>query len=246
MISFSCKARRSFACILSIDGFNETNASKNGGSIIAPTPTYDQLINSPYSRSFILRVVLASTVRSFFEDTPVVQNSFLGFLVQQRIVGELVRRLRATSIQDIKSKLYFQQFRSPPGEPAEKSLLYNREKYEIFIRANDAVAKSLGVRYAHFLQPIPAFKLFLTDQEKASPLLTTKEQYQNLMEAIRELRDAGLPAFSLVDIFRDVRSTIFSDSIHCGRSHGDYPGYRIMADEIGKRLTVAWGLKKRS
>jgi hypothetical protein len=231
--------------IISIDGFNEINSSRGGSALFGPAATYDGLIKTPYSRDYLVRSALAFEIRSFFKKTRVLNSSFLAFLIQKKAVDSLLAGMHSHSIADLKSKLYFKQFMTPPGESLEEGVLWNVEKYKLFIRANDATAKVMNVRYAHFLQPTPAFKLYLTPEEKAVPLMVTRERYQKFIGAMNDLKKEHFPVFSLVDIYRDIKRRIYIDSVHCIWENGDSPGYRIMANEIGKRLAGVWGIKER-
>jgi len=230
--------------VIAIDGFNETNYSQY---LFLGTPGIQSraLILSPGSRRLNLRISICQAVRNFFMRSVLTRRSFTGFLLQQEIVARILAGQSEGAVEPEEFRTYTGQYVPPPDWTHQQLDDWNKERYKTFVRENYAVASAVGARYAHFLQPIPAFKAVLTPDEKSHPLLVSKERYGKFMSAVAELRAERLPVYSLVHIFDRVPTTIYYDSIHCAWRDGDNPGYRMMSEEIAGDLAKAWGLKKK-
>ena len=51
---------------------------------------------------------------------------------------------------------------------------------------------------------------------------------------------------SLLDIYANVKETIYADSIHAYQApNGESPGYRIMAARMARDMAEGWGLKAK-
>jgi hypothetical protein len=174
--------------VIAIDGFNEAVYSQY---LFLGTPGVQSraLIVSPETRRLSLRIALCHAVRNFFVRSVLTKNSFAGFLLQRKIVACLLAGQAADATEPEELRTYMSQYVPPAGWTSRQLDDWNKERYKTFIQENYAVASAVGARYAHFLQPIPAFKAVLTPDEKSHPLLVSKERYAKFMKAVDELRD---------------------------------------------------------
>jgi hypothetical protein len=137
-------------------------------------------------------------------------------------------------------------FDFPPSYSEEKRIKWNHERYKHYIRLLDGEAKTLGLKFAHFLQPISDYMKVLTPEELAHAKFVSAERYAPFLAANAELANQGIVSYSLAGIFSDIKETIYGDDIHCAfDANGDSRGYRIMSEEIVKKLAVAWKLRKK-
>src|SRR6185503_18291144 len=100
-------------------------------------------------------------------------------------------------------------------------------------------SRAMGLRYAHFLQPIPQIGKTLTDEESefAKDAGVTAELYQGFIHDSERLRREGTPSVDLTGIFSQEKGTVYGDQIHCRRdSNGDSVGYSLMARRIADEL----------
>jgi hypothetical protein len=110
-------------------------------------------------------------------------------------------------------------------------------------RIIDAVAKTEGARAAFFIQPAPTIGKELTDEEKTVVgSLSYGPLYARLTGALLETRTDGSQVFSLLDVFRDRRDTVYGDPIHFARDPKtmDSIGNRIVASAMAKQLAATW------
>lgn len=101
------------------------------------------------------------------------------------------------------------------------------------------------IRSAFFLQPVPAIDKALTEDEKrvVGPL-EYREAYLSIVDTMLGLRGAGVPVFSLTDLFREVNDTVYADWGHCVRDRetGESRPYSMMAERMAENLGKAWNL----
>lgn len=231
--------------IITIDGVNEASTAHDGGFLYNPAQAYKSLIISPVSREVLARRWIAARVRSFFRDRPLLRASYAAHWAQRQLVGALLGADVMPQIHEQKQSTYWVQFNSP-GWPREKMDRWNKAKYKTFVRSSFAHAQVIGARYAHFLQPAPAFKRHLTQEERAFPLVLARRDYQIYMDAVDELRAEGVPAYSLVHAFDDETRMIYGDSAHCAQFGAENPGYSKLSRLIAGHLAETWGLARRA
>ena len=103
------------------------------------------------------------------------------------------------------------------------------------------LSKAYHFQYFHFLQPhqYAEGSKELSDVEKknfytleAPANRDVKEFYPLFQEGIHELQAKGVQAFSLVDVYKNTKETIYRDSC----CHVNPLGNKMMGDAIGKRI----------
>ncbi|MBL7687301.1 MAG: hypothetical protein JNJ49_04660, partial [Bdellovibrionaceae bacterium] len=108
-----------------------------------------------------------------------------------------------------------------------------------------ATAESMGLKYAHFIQPIPDLDKTLSEDELKRARWITGERYlRSIVHPAEALKKQGVPVVSLTSVFRDIKETIYGDEVHCAYDErGDNRGYRIMSRFIATSLGDLWKLK---
>jgi len=111
----------------------------------------------------------------------------------------------------------------------------------------DAVAAQNGVLVAHFIQPVPAIRKPLTDEEKAVVGdLGYGARYERIARDVLSLANEGTPIFSLLDVFEHNPRTLYADVIHLRQSpDGSSEGYALIAERMASAMARTWQLKPR-
>ena len=142
-----------------------------------------------------------------------------------------------------------EQFRQQFSYPREWSNLKvemaNIAKWQNYILSLRATAESMGLKYVHFIQPIPDLDKPLSDDELKRARWITGERYlRSIVQPAEALKKQGVPVVSLTGVFRDIKDTLYHDEIHCGYDErGDNRGYRLMSKVIATSLGDLWKLK---
>jgi hypothetical protein len=117
------------------------------------------------------------------------------------------------------------------------------------MRIIDAVAARLGVRAAYFIQPVPAIgKPLAPEEARVVGDLSYTDSYARMTAALVALNGEGIPVFSLLDVFSEVREPIYADHIHCinDPQTGESRGFRMMAERMADILEAQWQLRRRA
>jgi hypothetical protein len=138
-------------------------------------------------------------------------------------------------------------FALPPDWDSDKRIRWGFEQYKKYIRTMEAIASDRGIRSAYFIQPVPAIGKRLTSDERAVVGdLSYAPLYRRMADELLGLRAERVPIFSLLDVFADVETSLYDDSIHLKRNErGESMGYRLMATAIARRLADVWHLRSK-
>lgn len=111
----------------------------------------------------------------------------------------------------------------------------------------DAVAVQNAVMVAHFIQPVPAIQKTLTPDEKTVVGdLSYRGLYARITGDVPGLAKGGTPIFSLLDVFKDNRDTLYADVIHLRQApDGTSTGYALIAQRMADVLARTWHLRPR-
>jgi hypothetical protein len=137
----------------------------------------------------------------------------------------------------------------PADWDEERRIRWADGQYRKYIRAMDAIAAQHDVLVAHFIQPVPAIKKPLTeDERRVVGDLDYRQRYERIADDVLGLAREGTPVFSLLELFEHYRGTLYADAIHLRQEpDGSSDGYRLMAERIAEVLARTWKLRpKRS
>jgi hypothetical protein len=228
--------------VVALDGFNELKPtltplfSPNSDVFLyAARPvemgwTYDAFLTLQYARRFVLSV-------------PLLRHSYLGYLAFRRGMEKARAHFEAR-----KEDVLEQYFDFPADWDARRKASWNQRKYGTYIRQLKATAAALGIRYVHFLQPVPQIGKPLTPEERAYvDYYFDREGFlREFLAPSEELRRKGFLTFSLLDVFRDEPGTVYADAVHF-RVDGDggSRGYALVSAAMAETIGKAWRLRRR-
>src|SRR5262245_36462694 len=225
--------------VITLDGFNEH--SRLGRKKRFEYPANNFVIANPVAGGgdtvVLARWVLGRLV-GYASQHPVLSHSHAVFALA-RETRRFVERIGITDMR--------RRFRLPDSWDREKRLEWALGQYKKYIRALNAVARERRVLAASFIQPAPAIGKRLTpDEQKVVGALSYAPLYQRMTDALLELRNERLEVFSLLQIFREIETTLYADPVHLeSDSRGESMGYHLMAEEMALRLAESWNLKRR-
>jgi hypothetical protein len=113
----------------------------------------------------------------------------------------------------------------------------------------DVTAQRLGVKRAFFIQPVPAIQKTLTlEERRVVGDLGYRDGYEKMVSALLNLRQEGIPVTGLLNLFADLKESVYRDEVHClyDPMTGDNAGYRLMATRMADELGATWGLRRKA
>jgi hypothetical protein len=224
------------------------------------------------------RYFVGSTVRfeyppnNFNDINPLLRSSYSD-VVTRWIAGKIYGRARASRVLSRSQAAYLalarldayvksQQVRYTERERTNINTMFALPKewdqehrvawadgqYQKYIRAMDAIADQHGVLAAHFIQPVPAIRKPLTDEEKTVVGdLGYRGLYERITGDVLALANQGTPIFSLLDLFEHTTETVYADVIHLRQApDGTSAGYALMARRMADVLAQTWHLRPKA
>lgn len=237
--------------ILSVDGFNEVsvNDPMQGLLLGAPNPLYLAQVKTEGASRLVGRIELSRLIREQMASVPALSQSFFWYFLVEGLSSAALGHSRPSGgvkSHDLSQGTYLESYLAPSSWTAERRYAWHSERYLEGIRVNQALAHSLGLQYAHFLQPVPNLFKPLTRKERAVAWSAfPSDYYLNLERKLTAFGLQGVQSFSLLRIFEDEHSEVYSDLVHCKMSGDNSPGYEKMAKVIGEQLGPAWGLARK-
>lgn len=235
--------------VVTLDGFNEVAMMLRDGALVE-SPGSKFLHSNPALENGYERMVGDWLAGWLFETSLRhwwLRNSNYFCLVSQK----LREAVRAAFEQD-DDRSYATRIFEMPKLGRDRRWKYAVGRYTDYQRFLHGACRQVGIRSAHFLQPIPGLGKPLSDRERgyARPLAEDVVELYKLMEAemsVMRTRD-GLPTASLVEVFRDRPETLYADWPHCilDRGTGESEGYRLMAEAVAEELGRLWALEQRA
>lgn len=139
-------------------------------------------------------------------------------------------------------------FALPADWPREKREAWGIAQYRKYIAAMDAVAKTRGVLFAHFIQPVPAIAKKLTEAEvDVVGDLSYRDNYLRMTNALLEMSGPNSAVVSLLDLFANYHGDLYEDQVHLKKyADGESDGYRLMAEAIAGELAKLWKLPAKA
>ena len=234
-----------FDAFVSVDGYNETMNTQGGAAIdYVPAALYVYLTNPPDAPWGLRAIWWLNEYRSLCVRSAVLRRSFLAYMVFDAALSRLNDNESYNAFVDQHAGRYF---RLPQSWEPAKRIQWNRKKYATYIQLQAAQAHALNSLYAHFVQPVHEMGKTLSEEEKHLPSLITAKAYDDVViPGSEDARRAGAPSFLLVDVFKDVKETVYADEVHCRfDAQGESRGFELISDRIGELLGTAWRLKPR-
>ncbi len=228
--------------VVAIDGYNEAIRASfdlpitNPDTFIYLTVAKPQLMGGFSDLIMLLKRMHLLGVNSILGD------SFL-FLSAYRRVTAMVFSPANEAAQKHAISRYFDL---PKSWNKNKIKSWNKNKYESYLKLLRAQANAFSIPYIHFVQPIPGIAKKLTNEEKAITVLVDANFYkETIIDASTSAKRAGVFSYSLQDVFAKEENRIFADDIHCIIDNGESYGYRLMTEEMVKKIAATWKLQAR-
>lgn len=230
--------------VVSLEGFNEVHAY---GFQRLETPHLSFQVLNPLATGtarFAGQGWLLALVQSTAERTWLRHSALVDVVLETwrtRLAEEAKRHgenLKTTSAS---------LFRLPSDWPADRRRAFNIAAHMKYLRVMDSIADALGIPAMFFLQPVPAVGKQLTPQElEVVGDLSYRDTYLETEAALDDLRQDGVAAESLTQIFSRVDETVYADPAHLALAPDglDSPGYRLLAAAIADRLAAKLGWTK--
>jgi hypothetical protein len=229
--------------VVTLDGFNEHY--QLGSPLRFEYPANNFVVVNPFAEAAFdvaLGRWLLGRLVGYASRNAVLSHSSAAFVLSRG-----ARTLVEGSGSGARRTTMHSVFRLPEDWSEEKRVQWAIEQYKKYIRALNAIARDRGVLAAFFIQPVPAIGKRLTPQERqVVGNLGYAARYQQMTDSLLALRGDGLRMFSLLDVFRGVEASLYVDHAHLAQDErGDSVGYRMMAEEMARRLAESWGLKPK-
>ena len=103
------------------------------------------------------------------------------------------------------------------------------------------IAKANGIKELHIIQPVPAFKKVLPEEERRRVQdLSYGPLYKKMIQERMALNAEGIPVVNMAGLFDDTPHAVFVDRIHLSNDGKD-----ILLAKIVEALVAQWGLKRK-
>jgi hypothetical protein len=228
--------------VLTIDGYNE--------HFIFLPPIGSQLETPPDPFRFrsiddvvdVKKASYATLDGALFRwqiESPILAHSRLLYFV----VSHLRARFRSLAVQAAdrpNGSVRMWGLPSAPPWSEEKRFGYNLDRYRRYIEMMNFIARGYHIRTLHLIQPVPAIDKQLTPEElEVVGNLGYRDLYQRMVDRLLDLRKQGIPIYSVLDLFKTEKRTVYIDPVHY---NGD--GRGLMETRILHELEEHWGFKR--
>lgn len=228
--------------VITLDGFNEHYLLTSSLSFESLSPNYMAALNNHAQNGMVQwPLKIDGGLYQFEKNTPLVRHSYFLYWILQRIRSVARNFYSYVNDNSFTGRAIKSYFRLPEGlsDTDKKNLAI--EKYKKYISMMHAIAVSMGIKDAYFIQPVPALNKTLTPQEKiAAGDLSYKDDYVLMNSGLLKLREKNIPVHSLLPVFENENDTIYKDWAH----YNDH-GYQMVAEDILGVIEKEWGLKRR-
>jgi hypothetical protein len=234
--------------VVTLDGFNEYNRLSGFSHLDVPANNF-MVVNPRLKQSErkLLAIRLYGAIYEYSKRSWLLSHSYAGYGLSKS-ARDLIQAYGERETPGREKTTVRSMFAFPEGWDEAKRFDWNIEEYRKYIRVMDVAAKRLGVKRAFFTQPVPAIDKTLTAEERQEVGdLDYREMYQRMASALLSLRSEGIPVVSLLNVFADVKETVYVDPIHCLEDGvtGESLGYQIMASRMADELATEWGLRRK-
>ena len=232
--------------LITLEGFNEVVFSSHAeykqklekpweSSYVAANPTFS-------SEAFILATWANDKIYKITQNHWLLGNSKL-FYFLSKTLRSIIRNSVDTNDNNRLSEIN-KIFDLPAEWSLEKRRNFHIDEYRKYVLIMNAISNQLNIKFAFFIQPVPAIGKKLTQEElkSAGNLSSYKNDYLLMESNLLSLRNKDVPIFSLTNIYSDYEETLYIDPVH---QKENSEGYVIMAKHIIEILEREWGLQKR-
>ena len=235
------------AGVITLDGFNEHYMVGSPSRFEKPAANFFQVIERQDPRVTSAPLAMAALkldadLYRWASGHAVVRLSNLAYLVvdslRSKLRGYASRGMPVSDQRDAEwvNATYARMFAFKDGLGREERATWAIQQYQKYIRLMHAGATAFGIKSLFLVQPIPGWGKTLTDQERAFARETDRDRYKRMADELATLRQQyGIPAHSLLEVFRDERGQIYKDAVHVNAR-----GNEILAGHIADLIEKEW------
>ena len=227
--------------VVSLDGYNEADSAHAKSSIHKPDSwTWSMVQNAENGKSLKLALKFLKTYRLFVKSTPVLRDSKALFFAYEGASKVLLSNEDLRQSQAPAAKFQF----SYPAEFTESQInAANIEQWKSDLLALYGITQALGLRYLHFIQPIPKLYKTLTSEELNAGHWIDGEFYKKMIVAPAvSLKKNGYPTEPLTGIYLHVKDRVYFDPIHSSMAAKSL-GYTLISQKMANHMAKYWKLK---
>ncbi len=210
--------------VVSLEGFNELMSFYPGGQFTEATNQWKNKVYEEYESGLTIGLrklgfFFSKTIKSF-----AISNYSYSLYSLARLVTPKNKVKYQRSPADLGRLPY------PDHWSEEKSFTVNLSQYKSYLKNISSIADSSTQHHLIFLQPLPAFRKNITENEKRIiGRIEYKEIAQKVYGGLLDLDNEGVNIVDLRNIFDGVKDDLFIDQIHTN-PRGD----QIIAKNISK------------
>ena len=227
---------------ISLDGFNEFELIEAPNNRMAGFPADPFVMQGISNTLDVWKYLFARCDGALFRHE--LNSKFLIQLRSYYYTIEMIRqacRYKALELSTDKSSYmtYFTFSNEYANEEDQKK--HNEKIFLMYIRSISAIAKANHIRELYFIQPTPAFKKVLTEEERlAAQDLSYKPLYEKMIRDRLALVSENIPVVSLANIFKDDTERVFRDRIHLNDQ-----GREALEKNIIISMERQWNIQKK-
>ena len=231
--------------VVTLDGYNELEMLRGGAALEYPSDNF--LSVNPLATESFGSVVAKWTVSRLggkMDGNPFLSRSQAAYLLAEALGAWFQKDSggtaeRKTTVQSL--------FALPKDWDTTRRIDFGLGQYEKYMIAMNGIGKAFDIPVLHFIQPTPATgKPLSVDEQKIVGDLSYGPDYDNMTRRLLALNAKGVTVYSLLDIYKDEKGTLYEDHIHLRREpSGESRGYRLMAEAIAERMGTDMRWKRR-
>lgn len=230
-----------FDGVIIIDGYNE---SLHSNHFLMGTPAIGLYLDGFKTLNNQVNAGLMVKLAKILRSNSAFSWSYLAGSLHGSLLNLSVHYEMNQLAEDLE-KIYYGAAQPPATWSKEDLHSYNAEKYAQLTLMAQSMSNVMGLKFAHFLQPIRWLYKPLTERERSFQKYCEVEFYQKMEDALRMARETkGLQTFSLLKLLEGNANEFYGDHIHFKFSDdGQNEGNRLMAEAIVKELEKVWALQ---
>lgn len=232
--------------IIDLSGYNEIHQYNSNSRLETPSSNYWNQFD--LENEFIEgeKTINNRKILKFARESWCSNSFSCFFIIEKYLQYQLSKIINKERRYDHQKSLF-----KYPNEWSEDEKWRDRiNTHKGYYKINHQICKTFDLRCAYFIQPIPQILKDLTDVERTQVIHenpSLPENYARMSRELLEMSQSGIPIYSLLDVFKDQRQTIYSDHIHYFKK-GDEQisvGNNLIIMRMAEILEKTWKLKKK-
>ena len=231
--------------VVTLDGYNELEMLRTGAALEYPANNFLS-VNPLATESYgsVVAKWAVSRLAGKMDGNPFLSRSQAAYLLAEALGAWFQKDSggtaeRKTTVQSL--------FALPKDWDTTRRIDFGLGQYEKYMTAMNGIGKAFDLPVLHFIQPAPATgKPLSVDEQKIVGDLSYGPDYENMTRRLLALNARGVTVYSLLDIYKDEKDTLYEDHIHLRReSSGESRGYRLMAEAMAEKMGEVMSWKRK-